>query len=72
MKQQDEYTEEDRIYGAWLGLRGRINKLDYGQAVEDFPGSAATSTARWWNWSRSIANSLANPSNTDNGNRHGH
>ncbi|HBN7635600.1 TPA: hypothetical protein L3852_005711 [Pseudomonas aeruginosa] len=27
-----------RLNGAWLGLRGRINKLDYGQAVEDFPG----------------------------------
>ncbi|HBN9243721.1 hypothetical protein ACF0C0_12460 [Pseudomonas aeruginosa] len=38
MKQQDEYTEEDRIYGAWLGLRNRINKIDYGQATEDFPG----------------------------------
>ncbi|MFG3454535.1 MULTISPECIES: hypothetical protein [Stutzerimonas] len=38
MKQQDEYTEEDRLYGAWLGLRDRINKIDYGQATEDFPG----------------------------------
>lgn len=38
MKAQDEYTEEDRLYGAWLALRGQINKIDYGQSVEDYPG----------------------------------
>lgn len=38
MKDQGEYTEEDRIYGAWLGVRSRIHKIDYGQADEDFPG----------------------------------
>ncbi len=38
MKRQEEYTEADRIYGAWLGLRNQINKIDYGQATEDYPG----------------------------------
>lgn len=38
MKSQDEYTEEDRLYGAWLALRGQINKIDYGQSVEEYPG----------------------------------
>ncbi|HGN1513236.1 TPA: hypothetical protein ACKROA_002683 [Pseudomonas aeruginosa] len=38
MKAQDEYTEEDRLYGAWLALRGQINKIDYGQSVEDYAG----------------------------------
>lgn len=39
MKDQGEYTEEDRIYGAWLGMRSRIHNIDYGQADEDFPRS---------------------------------
>lgn len=38
MKQQDEYTEQDRIYGAWLGVRNRVHKIDYHQAEEDYPG----------------------------------
>lgn len=38
MKAQENYSEADRIYGAWLGLRNQINKIDYGQANEDWPG----------------------------------
>ncbi|MEA8592287.1 hypothetical protein PZT57_26935 [Pseudomonas aeruginosa] len=38
MKEQENYSEADRIYGAWLGVRNQINKIDYGQANEDWPG----------------------------------
>ncbi len=32
MKQQVDYTEADRLYGAWLALKGKINRINYGQA----------------------------------------
>ncbi|WP_213664187.1 hypothetical protein [Stutzerimonas stutzeri] len=38
MKPQEDYTEADRIYGAWLAAKNRINKIDYGQADEDWEG----------------------------------
>ncbi len=38
MKSQEDYTEADRIYGAWLAAKNRINKIDYGQADEDWEG----------------------------------
>ncbi|MDU4254560.1 hypothetical protein [Pseudomonas sp.] len=38
MKDQDDYTEADRLYGAWIGVCNRINQIDYGHADEDYPG----------------------------------
>ncbi len=38
MKRQEDYTEADRMYGDWLAATNRINKIDYGQADEDWEG----------------------------------
>jgi len=38
MKEQHEYSDADRLYGAWIGVKDRLHRIDYGVAKEDYPG----------------------------------
>lgn len=38
MKEQHEYSDADRLYGAWVGVKDRIHRIDYGVANEEYPG----------------------------------
>lgn len=38
MKNQTDYTEADRVYGAWLAANDRIKSIDYGVVEEVYQG----------------------------------
>ena len=38
MKDQAEYTDADRLYGAWLAANDRIQSMDHHVVEEAYPG----------------------------------